>query len=49
MRQNKESIVNIYELKDTWDGFRVLCFEEENEKWLDFVCACRRVAILQDE
>ena len=42
MRQNKEAIVNIYELKEDWDGFKVLSFEEENEKWLEFVCACRR-------
>lgn len=42
MRQNKEAIVNIYELKENWDGFKVLSFEEENEKWLEFVCACRR-------
>lgn len=42
MRQNREAIVNIYELKEDWDGFNVLSFEEENEKWLEFVCACRR-------
>ena len=42
MRQNKEAIVNIYELKEDWDGFKVLSFEEENEKWLEFVCACRK-------
>lgn len=42
MRQNKEAIVNIYELKEDWDGFKLLSFEEENEKWLDFVCACRK-------
>lgn len=42
MRQNKEAIVNVYELKEDWNGFNVLSFEEENEKWLEFVCACRR-------
>ena len=42
MRQNKEAIVNIYELNENWDDFKVLSFEEENEKWLEFVCACRR-------
>lgn len=42
MRQNKDAVVNIYELKEEWDGFKVLSFEEENEKWLEFVCACRR-------
>ena len=42
MRQNKQGIVNIYELKDNWKDYKVLSFEEENEKWLDFVCACRK-------
>ena len=42
MRQNKPGIVNIYELKDNWKDYNVLSFEEENEKWLDFVCACRK-------
>ena len=42
MRQNKPGIVNLYELKDNWKDYKVLSFEEENEKWLDFVCACRK-------
>lgn len=42
MRKNTEAIVNIYELDENWDGLRVLSFEEENDKWLDFVCACRK-------
>ena len=40
MRQEKTAIVNVYELSEKWDGFRVLSFEKENEKWLDFVCGC---------
>ena len=42
MRQEKTAIVNVYELSEKWDGFRVLSFEKENEKWLDFVCGCRK-------
>lgn len=42
MRQERTPIVNEYELKEQWEGYRVLSFEEENEKWLEFVCACRR-------
>lgn len=42
MRKNAEAIVNIYELNENWEGLRVLSFEEENDKWLDFVCACRK-------
>ncbi len=42
MRQGKPAVVNVYEMEDNWDNYRVLSFEKENEKWLDFVCACRR-------
>ena len=42
MRQEKTPVVNEYELNEQWKGYRVLSFEEENEKWLEFVCACRR-------
>lgn len=42
MRQEKTPVVNEYELNEQWEGYRVLSFEEENEKWLEFVCACRR-------
>ena len=42
MRKEKPAIVNIYELSEEWDKFRVLSFEQENEKWIDFVCACRK-------
>ena len=42
MRKNTNAIVNIYELDENWEGLRVLSFEEENDKWLDFVCACRK-------
>ena len=42
MRQEKNAIVNVYELSEEWDDFKVLSFEKENEKWLDFVCTCRK-------
>lgn len=42
MRQGKPAIVNIYDMEDNWDEYRVLSFEKENEKWLEFVCACRK-------
>ena len=42
MRQEQTAIVNAYEMLEAWGDFRVLSFEKENEKWLDFVCACRR-------
>ena len=29
-------------MNDDLDGFNVLRFNEENEKWLDYVCACRK-------
>ena len=43
MRQgNQSAIINVYDLKDNWDDFRVLSFKKENEQWIDFVCSCRR-------
>ena len=49
MRQEKKAIVNIYELSEKWDDYRVLSFEKENEKWLDFVCGCRKGQPLNEE
>ena len=49
MRQEKTAIVNVYELEDTWDNYKVLSFEEENDKWLEFVCACRKGEPLNKE
>ena len=49
MRQKKTAIVNVYELSEEWSGFRVLSFEKENEKWLDFVCACIKGQSLNKE
>lgn len=42
MRQEKAGVVNVYELEERWENCQVLSFEKENEKWLDFVCACRK-------
>lgn len=42
MRQGKSAIVNVYEMKDNLENYRVLSFKKENGKWLDFVCACRK-------
>lgn len=49
LRQEKKAIVNVYELKDDLKKYRVLSFEKENEKWLDFVCACRNGEELNQE
>ena len=49
MRQEKAAIVNVYELSEEWDDFKVLSFEKENEKWLDFVCTCRKGQPLNKE
>lgn len=41
-RNQKPAIVNAYELSDDLEKYDVLRFKQENEKWLDFVCACRK-------
>lgn len=42
MRQKSTAIVNVYDMVDQWNKFRVLSFEKENEAWIDFVCGCRK-------
>lgn len=42
VRKQMPSYVNVYEMADDLTSFKVLSFEKENEKWLDFICACRR-------
>lgn len=42
LRQGKNAIVNVYEMSEKTNNFKLLSFEEGNEKWLDFVCACRK-------
>lgn len=41
LRKNQAAIVNVYELTDVLDEYKVLKFDNEDEKWLDFVSACR--------
>jgi hypothetical protein len=48
MRQEKPAILNVYDLAEDWDNYRVLSFGQENEKWLEFVCACRRGETLNE-
>lgn len=42
LRRETQAVVNIYELKDDLSAYRVLSFNNEDEQWLDFVCACRK-------
>lgn len=42
MRKGNQPVVNVYEMSVEWESFRVLSFEKEDEKWLEFVCACRK-------
>lgn len=49
VRQEKEAIVNIYDLLDDFRERNVLSFESENEKWFDFVCDCRKGIELNQE
>lgn len=41
LRQNKKAIVSIYDLQEDFSGFEKLEFLDDNEAWIDFVCACR--------
>lgn len=41
LRTDKTPVVNIYEYDTAFPGLKVLRFVEADEKWLDFVAACR--------
>lgn len=49
IRQKMTGIVNVYNLQDDFKEYNVLSFESENEKWLDFVCDCRKGMELNQE
>lgn len=42
MRSKSRAVVNVYEMKNSLNEYRVLSFEKANDKWLDFVCDCRK-------
>lgn len=42
LRQKAGAVVNSYEMLEDLSEYKALSFEEENEKRLDFVCACRK-------
>lgn len=41
MRNHQMPIVNVYDMTEALEQYNVLTFNNEDEKWLDFVCACR--------
>lgn len=41
VRFGGKPIVNIYELSDNLDHYKVLCFENNDKEWVEFVCECR--------
>ena len=49
MRQGKSPVVNVYEMSEFLTDYSVLSFEKENDKWLEFVCACRKGQSLNKE
>ena len=40
--EHRRAIVSVYELADGLDGVNVLRFPENDERWVEFVCACRK-------
>lgn len=49
MRQGKGAFVNVYDLDKNWNNYRILSFEKEDDKWLDFVCSCRKGEMLNKD
>jgi Protein of unknown function (DUF3990) len=48
-RLGGEPTVNVYELAENLDAYKVCLFENENELWLDFVCACRKGELIYQQ
>ena len=49
MRQGKGAFVNVYDLDKNWNNYRILSFEKKDDKWLDFVCSCRKGEMLNKD
>ena len=39
--KKEKAVVNIYEMCEDLDGFKLKTFPDDLQEWLDFVCACR--------
>lgn len=44
-RLGGNATINIYELSENFNSYKICKFETENELWLDFVCASRKGAL----
>jgi hypothetical protein len=42
LRAESKAVVNVYDFSEDYTGYNVLQFNNENEDWIKFVCACRR-------
>jgi hypothetical protein len=42
LRNGSLPIISVYELDENYGDFQVLRFAEDDEAWVEFVCACRR-------
>lgn len=41
LRRKKTACINVYELDENWNKWKVLRFENYNKDWLEFVSKCR--------
>ncbi|MGL4874876.1 MAG: DUF3990 domain-containing protein [Clostridium sp.] len=41
VRNRKKAIVNVYEISEELEGYRIMRFEDD-EIWLKFICDCRK-------
>lgn len=42
LRHGGKAFVNVYDMSESFEPLKGLNFDSADEKWLDFVCACRR-------
>ena len=44
-RLGGQPTVNVYELSENLNAYKICNFETEDEPWLDYVCSCRKGAL----
>lgn len=48
LRRKKTAWINVYELDENWENWKVLRFDSYNKDWLEFVSKCRMGKTVDD-
>lgn len=42
MRTNTKAMINVYEMRQDYNGLQTMVFKNTDKEWLEFVCNCRK-------